>query len=458
MTDIADQLEQALGTESVLRPAALSSRPTSHWNAAPMQAKALVRPDSTEALSRAMAICFEAGQSVVTHGGLTNCVTAAESTAEDVVVSLERMNRVLEIDAVDSLAVVEAGAILQTVQEAAAEQGLRFPLDLGARGSCTIGGNIATNAGGLNVLRYGMVRDLVLGLEAVLADGTVVSSMNRMLKNNAGYDLKQLFIGTEGSLGIVTRAVMRLFPAPTTRHTAFVALKQFDDVQALLILLRETLTDSLSAFEVLWNDYYRVVTADGGHRPPLERDYAFYVVFESEGHSAERDEALFDEALSTALQKGIIADAVIPKSGNERDAIWQVRENFEVILDNDPLFLYDVSLPIRHMAAYVEQINRNVTDEWPDAEVYTLGHAADGNLHPFVVPNNDSATKAVSDRCVYGPLADIGGSVSAEHGIGTDKISWMAKSRSPTEVALMRSLKTNLDPKGLLNPGRVLPD
>ncbi|NIA28220.1 MAG: FAD-binding protein, partial [Desulfobulbaceae bacterium] len=206
-----------------------------------MQARAIVYPQTTDEVSAVLRCCNSHGQSVITQGGLTNCVAAAEPAKDDVVLSLDKMNRILEVDPVGATAVVEAGAVLQTVQETVAEQGLRFPLDLGARGSCTIGGNVATNAGGMNVLRYGMMRNLVLGLEAVLADGTVVSSMNRMMKNNAGYDIKQLFIGSEGTLGVVTRVVLRLFPQPASRQSALVAMNDFESVSGFLMNLSAAL-------------------------------------------------------------------------------------------------------------------------------------------------------------------------------------------------------------------------
>ncbi|MEM7432843.1 MAG: FAD-binding oxidoreductase [Pseudomonadota bacterium] len=456
MDSIIKTLRQAIGDEAILEAADIAERATSYWDSAPMRGKALALPRNTDEVATVLQTCHAAGQSVVTQGGLTNAVTAAKPNDDDVILSLEKMNRVIEIDAIGSLAVVEAGAVLQNVQDVVDEAGLRFPLDLGARGSCTIGGNIATNAGGINVLRYGMIRDLVLGLEAVLADGTVLSSMNRMLKNNAGYDLKQLFIGTEGTLGVVTRAVVRLFPRPSTRHTAFVALDDFEHVQALLVLLREQLADSLSAFEILWQDYYRFVTTVGGHRAPLSPEHPFYVVFESEGNDAALDEQRFTHVLTTAFDNGLIDDAVIPKSDNERNAIWEIRENFESILECDPVYLYDVSLPVGEMATYVDTIKGNIKARWPNGECYTMGHVADGNLHPFVCPNEPVDGKAISDALVYEPLRAIGGSVSAEHGIGMDKKDWLDQSRSDAEVALMRTLKSTLDPQGILNPGQVL--
>jgi len=293
VANIVQQLADLVGADGVLTGAAVAGRATSYWNIAPMQARALVLPRTTEEVAAILRCCNAAGQSVITHGGLTNCVAAVEATGDDVVLSLEKMNRIVEVDVIDGTAVVEAGAILQTVQEAVVGYGMRFPLDLGARGSCTIGGNIATNAGGINVLRYGMMRNLVLGLEVVLADGTILSSMNRMLKNNAGYDIKQLFIGTEGTLGIVTRAVLRLFPQPVSRNSALVAIRDFDGVTGLLGLLRRELADMLSAFEIMWGDYYAAVTGEKGHRAPLDRDYPYYVIFDAEGSDAKADAERF---------------------------------------------------------------------------------------------------------------------------------------------------------------------
>jgi FAD/FMN-containing dehydrogenase len=458
VADIVQQIVDSIGADRVLTGAAVTGRATSFWNEAPMRARALVLPGTTGDVSAILRICHAAGQSVITHGGLTNCVAAAEAGDDDIVLSLEKMNRIIEIDAVGGTATVEAGAVLQTVQDAVAEHGLRFPLDLGARGSCTIGGNIATNAGGINVLRYGMMRNLVLGLEAVLADGTVVSSMSRMLKNNAGYDVKQLFIGTEGTLGIVTQAVLRLFPQLASRNTALVALQDFDGVTALLERVRTELADSLSAFEIMWGDYYAAVTGESGHRAPLDRDYPFYVVFEAEGSDAATDDARFEAVLGRAFEDALILDAVMPKSEAEARAVWQIREEFEDVLEPPPVYLYDVSLPIRHMADYVAAVKSNVRQRWRAGECYTIGHVADGNLHFFVAPNEEGDLHQASDECVYGPLADIGGSVSAEHGIGTEKLAWLPHSRTEEEIELMRSLKSALDPANILNPGRVVTD
>ncbi len=456
MTTDLHPLKHLLGENRQLPPDEVARRATSYWNSAPMQARALMLPRSTQEVSAVLRWCHENSQSVVTHGGLTGCAAGAEATADDVVLSLEKMNRIVEIDPVGGAAVVEAGAVLQRVQEAVAAEGLYFPLDLGARGSCTIGGNVATNAGGINVLRYGMMRNLVLGLEVVLADGTIVSSMNRMLKNNAGYDIKQLFIGSEGTLGVVTRVVLRLFPRPAARHTALVAATDFDAVAGFLSVLQQRLPGSLSAYEVMWGDYYRGVTGEGGHRPPLDRDYPYYAVLQTEGSEPVADAERLEIVLGEALEHDRIVDAVIPKSEAESAAIWDIRENFEQILEPQPVYLYDVSLPIRAMPDYVAAVQQNLTRRWPEGRLYVFGHMADGNLHLFVKPFESGDHRAASDELVYQPLAGVGGSVSAEHGIGVEKLRWLPHSRTPAEIALMRTLKRSLDPTNLLNPGRVL--
>ena len=456
MSCTASQLESIVGRDRLLANDAIAERATSFWNSAPMQAKSLLLPRSTDEVSQILRCCHESGQTVVTHGGLTGCVTGAVSTDDDVVLSLEKMNRIAEIDPVGGTAVVEAGAVLQAVQETVADEDLYFPLDLGARGSCTIGGNVATNAGGVNVLRYGMMRNLVLGLEAVMVDGTVISSMNRMLKNNAGYDVKQLFIGTEGTLGIVTKVVLRVFPQPASRQNALVAMAGFDEVSSFLLRLQQQLGGSLSAYEIMWGDYFEAVTGEGGHRAPLSREYPFYVVLQAEGGDPDADAERFEVVLGQALEDALIVDAVIPKSDAETRAIWEIRENFEAILEPQPVYLYDVSLPIREMPSYVASVRQNVTKRWPGGGLYTFGHLADGNLHFFVQPNEEGNHHHASDECVYEPLVPIGGSVSAEHGIGTEKLKWLPHSRTADEINLMRLLKRSLDPKNLLNPGRVI--
>jgi len=453
MSALMTQLASIVGESHVLSGDALADRATSYWNASPIQTLAIVKPGSTEEVSRVLALCHELKQSVVIQGGATGVVQGADPSMKDVTVSLERMNRILDIDESEQVATVEAGVILQTLQETLAERDLLFPLDLGARGSCMIGGNVATNAGGINVLRYGMVRNMVLGLELVLMDGTVLSSMYPMLKNNTGYDLKQLFIGSEGTLGVITKVLVRLFPLPSSCQCAMVSVDSFDGVINLLNLFRGQMSGTLSAFEVMWNSYYQGVTREGKHRAPLARDYPFYIIIEAEGFDADADRSRFEKTLEEAMEAGQILDAVIASSERERREIWTVREEFDALL---PAYLYDVSLPLAAMNDYALELERRFSEELPGCRPDMFGHIADGNLHVFAGPYVNEEHHEASDRIVYGALEPFGGSVSAEHGIGLDKKPWLKLNRSDDELVLMRSIKQVLDPHNLLNPGRII--
>jgi len=453
MIDVTEVLTDEFGTTVIVSAEQLRSRATSYWDPSPTEARCLARPDSTEQLSRIMRLCHEHQQSVVVQGGLTGIVQGAVSTAADVIISLERMADVESVDVVDGVATIQAGAILESVQEQVARQGFLFPVDFGARGSCTIGGAVATNAGGINVLRYGMMRNVVLGLEAVLADGTVISSMNQMLKNNTGYDLKQLFIGSEGTLGIVTRVVVRLFPLPVSRDTAMFACESFEAVTRQLGELKTNLAGTLSAFEVMWGSYFDAVTGAGGHESPFDQDYPFYVIAEAEGADPEVDAERFQRLLEQGMESGDIVDAILPKSESERRTLWNIREEFDTAL---PAYLYDVSLPIRHMETYAARLQERLTEWRADAVFEVFGHIADGNLHIFVKPYENGEHHAASDAIVYGCLEGLDGSISAEHGIGIEKKSWLRLSRDDDELALMRGLKRLLDPGKLLNPGKII--
>jgi FAD/FMN-containing dehydrogenase len=450
------ELEAALGPDAVFAGEAALEKAQGAWMRLGSP-RAVVFPRSTEEVSAVLKVAHRLGAPVVPWGGKTGL--AGGATADDAIaLSLEKMNRIEEIDVASATMTVEAGCILQVACEAAEAQGLLLPLDLGARGSATIGGNISTNAGGNRVVRYGMMRDMVLGLEAVLADGTVVSSMNRLMKNNTGYDLKQLFIGAEGTLGVVTRAVLRLRSAPLSQNTAYVATDDFDSIPRLLRTLESALGGGLSAFEVMWPAFYALVTTPPANgASPLPYGHSYYVLVEALGGDEAADAERFERVLGQALEDGLIVDAVIAKSQAERAKMWALRDDVGQVNRKGPAITFDVSLRIADMPAYVAEIDGQLRARWPNVDNYVFGHLGDGNLHVLVrTGETGPEVKKAVEAIVYGPLKAIGGSVSAEHGIGLHKKAYLALTRSEAEIALMRTLKRALDPKGILNPGKIL--
>jgi FAD/FMN-containing dehydrogenase len=458
MDEIVARLIRELGQDAVLLGDDVRARATGWGRPGPCLAKAIVRPRSTEEVSHVLRLCWEAHQPVVPQGGLTGLVGGTVPAESEIGLSLERMTAIEEVDPATRTMIVQAGAPLQSIQQSADQHDLLFPLDLGARGSCTIGGNVATNAGGNRVIRFGMTRDMVLGLEAVLADGTVLSSLNRMIKNNAGYDLKHLFIGSEGTLGIVTRVVLRLRQKPRSHNAALVAVTDFDKLTALLAVVDGGLAGTLSAFEVMWEPFYRLVTSEPArNRPPLAYGHPYYVLIEALGSSQERDSERFETVLDEAMTAGFITDAVLAKSRAERDKLWAMRDDVEQLGRLAPIFTYDVSLPIPTMPGYVAEVRAGLERKWNDPACVVFGHLGDGNLHVVVgVGNGDLPTRRQVEEIVYGPLRARGGSVSAEHGIGTEKRKYLSWSRTEAEIAVMRALKQTLDPRGILNPGKVI--
>lgn len=419
---------------------------------------AVAYPKDTDEVAALVRACGTLGVPVVTQGGLTGMAGGAVPIDSCLVLSLERLRGIEAFDADAATMTVLAGTPLEAVQAAADEAGLLFPLDLGARGSCTIGGNIATNAGGNRVLRYGMMRDLVLGLEVVLADGTIVTALNTMLKNNAGYDLKNMFIGSEGTLGVVTRAVLRLFPRPRTTNTALCALEGFGAVLALLKHARGALGPQLSAFEVMWRDFYAVATGPGD-RPPLAADVgSHFVLLDALGSNVAADGPLFQAMLEEALTEGIIADAALAQSAADTAAFWAIRDaSGELTRIWGPCVNFDVSVPIGRMETFAASARQRLAAVVAADDVLIFGHVADSNLH-LACRDADGSRRPAIEAAVYDAVAEHGGSVSAEHGIGLDKRGYLARSRSPQEIALMLRVKAMLDPAGLLNPGKVLPD
>ncbi len=479
MSDLISCLKKIVGDEHVLNHDEVALRASHFWDSSPMQAFALVKPSNTNEVSEVLKLCHKRGQAVVTHGGVTGLVDGEKASMSEVVLSLERMRNIESIDTAGRTMTVQAGCILQHAQEAAREHGLLYGLDLGARGSCTIGGNVSTNAGGLSVLRYGMTREQVLGLEAVLADGTVLSSMNTLLKNNAGYDLKQLFIGSEGTLGIVTRVVLRLRPNTPTVHTAILAFDNFRQVSDTLAHMSANLNAQLNAFEIIWNEFYRLSTSDdiqGAARAPLPNNYAVYAIVESQGTNNQADQQTFMQALESAIENELIVDAVVAKSETERAQIWTIRENVDLVLRHQPTFIYDISLPIVSMESYLAGIKQQLQSLWPEVVVYAYGHLADSNLHITIAPTpqnymnnpgtNNTQTVQLNDeqkqwykecnKIMFEPLTKIGGTVSAEHGIGLMKKPYLHYSRTEAEIATMRLLKNAFDPTNILNPGKII--
>ena len=454
---IAALARAAPALQAVLTGEAAQEKAKSDWSrmGTPL---AVVRPSSTAEVSAVLKLCCDAGVPVTLWGGKTGLVHGGFADGH-VALSLERMAAVEEVDVVGGVISVQAGCILQTAAEAAEAQGLLLPIDLGARGSATIGGVLATNAGGNRVIRYGMAREMVLGLETVLADGTVISSMNRLIKNNAGYDLKQLFIGSEGTLGVITRAVLRLKPLPTSQDTAFAGVAAFAQLPELLRHIERGLAGSLSAFEVMWREFYDLVTAPPAlGRPPLQGHHPFYVLIEAQGADQAADSARFEAVLMKALEQGLIADAAVAKSQAERTAMWELRDDIAQTARNWPIFTFDVSLKISDMEAYVAEAREALLAGWPDKATLTVfGHLGDGNLHLVVgVGSRTKEAKQAVEAIIYGGVRARGGSISAEHGIGLEKRDYLGWSRSETEIGLMRRLKKLLDPNGILNPGKLL--
>lgn len=409
---------------------------------------ALLRPASTAEVAAALALCHRHRQPVVVQGGMTGLAGGANATGGEVSLSLQRLSGVEEIDADAGAMVVRAGTVLAEAQEAARAAGFLLPVDLGARGSAQVGGLVATNAGGLKVIRHGTVRDNLLGVEAVLADGRVLSHLSRTVKDNTGYDLRHLVCGSEGTLAVVTRAVLRLRPLPPAGDTALCALPSFEAVLALLALARRHLT--VAAFEAMWRDYLALNQELTGCRPFADPP-PFAVLVETEGPGLV-------DLLGEALEEGILTDALVAGSLAEARGFWELREGMAMDDALPGLVNLDIALAPGRMAAFAEHCAAGIRALHPAAHVSFYGHVGDGNLHvAAAVPfGGEGATHAI-ERIAYDLVRALDGSISAEHGIGLLKRDWLAHSRSPDEIAAMRALKAALDPLGLLNPGKVLP-
>lgn len=452
------ELMSIVGRHHVVDGEELRSRPQDFWNNVPTTALGLVRPGSTEEVSAVLSFCNRHIQPLIVEGGRTNLVHATQAGPDTVLMSLERLNRLQPPDADGMTIETEAGVVLEDLQFAAQRNGLRFGLDLGSRGSATVGGLLSTNAGGFQALRYGVARDQVLGLECVLADGTVLSHLVPYTKDNTGYDLRHLFIGAEGTLGVITRAMLRLHPAPQTVNTALLAFDSFGAVVGALRTMRRALRGTLSSFEIMWREFYDFnVAAVCPAAAPLPTGFPYYVLCEAEGFDPGSDAAEFEAAMAGLLESGAASDIVVAQSSRQRTDIWRIREEFQPEIELFRVMLdFDVSLPISTMEAFVDETATLLAEEVPEnLGLHVIGHLGDGNLHVTTGLANPGR-KAEVQKLIYGVIRRYGGSISAEHGIGVAKKHFLDRSRSAAEIATMRIIKSALDPNGILNPGKII--
>jgi FAD/FMN-containing dehydrogenase len=458
MSNVIDALVEALGSKIRTGPDIPSRNHADASGLQPAVPQALILPQTTEDVSTALRICHEHRQSVVTQGGLTGLAGGAHPQTGEIALSLERMNGVEEIDPASATLTALAGTPLAVVQQAADEAGFLCGIDLGARGTCTIGGNIATNAGGNQVLRYGMARRNTLGLEVVLADGTVVRSLNKMLKNNAGYDWTQLFIGSEGTLGVITRAVIGLHPKPQGLQTALCAVGRFDDALVVLRRFQQAHPGRLLVFEAMWREFMTVATEICGLPPAFESEHDVTLLIEADMGEDPAGTEAFSLLLSEFYEQDLIKDAVVAQSRADRNRFWAYRETpYEYGRFLPEEIRFDVSVPLNRMTEAVAHLRREMPRQWPDAVYVVFGHVADSNIHINVAIHDltDDIKKGVQGL-VYDLVSRLGGSISAEHGIGCIKRPYLPLSRTETELALMMKMKQTLDPEGILNPGRIL--
>ena len=449
---------EAIGMTNVIHGEALGNRDRGYCEDC-HTAGILLLPRSTADVSHICKIASDHGISVVPQGGLTGLVDGTASHSGQVCVSFERMNRIIQIDPAQAIAVVEPGVILQNLFEATEPFDLMPGIDIPSKGSCTIGGLVSTNAGGVRVLRYGMMRENVLGLEVVLANGEILDAANRLMKNNAGYDMKQLFIGSEGSLGLVTGIVLRLHPVPRSTALALVACERLDSLIALLEQARKDLQSKLLSFEVMWPEYLQLTTTQPGmESSPIDTNYNLYAVIEVAGSDSEDSATALNNLLEQAFEEELVVDGVIAGSEAQRLAIWRTREDSDAIESTCDAYLsYDVGMQLQHLEPYVERFRSEFRARYPDRVPYIFGHMGDGNLHiMFAVSPEEYRNRQGFDEIVYGALGGFeSATISAEHGIGLEKKDYLERSRSDVYVNWMRRIKATLDPGDVLNPGKI---
>lgn len=457
------EMRARLGASAVLTGGDIPARACRDASEGPAQPPlALLRPTDTEGIAAALRFCAAQGLAVTVQGGMTGLSGGATPSPSSVALSLERLAGIEALDPDAGTVLVRAGTPLSMVQEAAAAHGMLYPVDLNARASCTIGGTIATNAGGNRVIRYGMTRAQVLGLEVVLADGSILSDLRDLPKNNAGFDLKQLFIGSEGQLGIVTRALLRLIPAPAPGGCAILGLAGFDALRACLDRARRDLGEALSAFEAMWPEYWDPVTSGAlpGRRSPLAGQHGLYVLIEADGGAATDPQAL-ETCLARLFDDGLVEDAALARSGADVAAFWALREAAaEVSRVTGPCLGFDIGVSPGLIGGYVDAARAALASQLPEVRPLFFGHAGDGNLHVMLAHPGGFDPQLIHrcDSLLYALVGQFRGTITAEHGLGQLKRDWLPLCRSPAEIAAMRRLKAAFDPAGLLNPGKVLPD
>ena len=412
----------------------------------------VLRPRTIDDLSQMLSLAQTTGQRLVTQGGRTGLAGGATPQQSEWALSVERLTSIIALDPIGQTITVEAGVTLQQIQEAAAAHDLQFPLDLGARGTATAGGVTATNAGGNQVIHYGVTRHLVLGMTAVLPDGTVIAQDNKLLKNNAGFDLKQLLIGTEGVLGVIATITFRLFPKRQCVKTAICAAADFDAVTRLLHHASQTMV-GLSSFEVLWEDYLAEIYTIAGKPKLFEKDYRFAILLEVE---AARDSGDVEASLMAATEQGIIQDALIAQNETQRAHFWSYRDAIaELLSDMAPTVNFDIGIPISQMKAFIQDTTLALREKFPTVRLVTFGHIGDGNLHLCCTTGDEQDQVPIEDL-VFAKATALGGTITAEHGIGILKKPWLKDCRTAEEIALMKRLKVMLDPAQILNKGRII--
>lgn len=462
--DLQASLRSALSDDMILTNADEMMRFCRDWHGdVTSSAIAVLRPRSTEAVAAAVRACRALGLSIVPQGGNTGLVLGGipDQPGNQVILSLERMNAIRNIDADDFSAVVEAGCILSELKDRVAQRGLYFPLALGAQGSCRIGGNVSTNAGGINVLRYGMTRELVLGLEVVLPDGTIFNDLSTLRKDNRGIDLKQLFIGAEGTLGVITAVSIKLMPYPDQVATALLGLKSLDDAIKLYRRARHDCCDLMSAFEFMPPlAFVLACEAIPDLAMPIAGDYPAYVLMEISGFGLVDVADLMERFLDGVMEDGLVIDGVIAASQNQARNLWLFREGMnEGQAKRGPHLRTDISVPLSRLADFVRDAEQAVSEALPDCISVSYGHVGDGNVHLNVLPPSGSASEEAAARIykaktVVNQILDgYKGSISAEHGIGRLKRADFEERLDPSRRALLTALKQAIDPSTIMNPG-----